>query len=467
MILYAFLLFIAAGAAIAFTKWRVALYWFLLVGLLEDPVRKLVPGVPGYLVLATVPVWGAAVVGMFATRSRYRIKRAFPQLIASMSLFVLSLVPAAVISLSYGPGSWQLTLLGGLTYASVVFSVALGYQFARDVREVRRFLAFYCLVGGALLSGSLIEYLGIPFPATGTAMLGFEWIRFIPGVIVRMVAGFFRSPDMMGWHASMVAMLSLTLATSGRRSKWWLLLATWGALITILCGRRKMIYMLPFFVLAEALLHWRFGKRIAVVSLILLVAVTVGGVAIVYHQAEIDDSFLMYYSYDPGDLYSQVERHGYDSLLITIQQWGFFGGGLGSASTGAHHLNIDRPSAWQESGPSRLLMELGVPGFLGAIFVAVMMAAIVWRIFARLPVRSAQFNLWIGLLAIVLANAGAFVVSGQVYGDPFLSSLIAMVLGLILSSARLESAQKAVPARTPAVEAPPLSLSTLEGQRSR
>ena len=62
MILYGFLALIGIATIMAFANWRAGVYWFLVIGLLQDPVRKMVPGVPGLLVLSTVPVWFAVVL---------------------------------------------------------------------------------------------------------------------------------------------------------------------------------------------------------------------------------------------------------------------------------------------------------------------------------------------------------------------------------------------------------------------
>ncbi len=61
---------IAAGVAAALLDWRRGLYFLILVAAVQDPIRKLTPGAPGYLVLATAPIWMAMIVGALGTEPR-------------------------------------------------------------------------------------------------------------------------------------------------------------------------------------------------------------------------------------------------------------------------------------------------------------------------------------------------------------------------------------------------------------
>ncbi len=447
MILALFTILIVVGCFATLTNWRYGIFWFVAVGLLQDPVRKLTPGVPGFLVLATTPIWAAMVIQMWKAGLRWRrIAVAFPGLGRATLAFVVSLFPAAVISATLGPGSWQLTLLGGFTYMSLLASASAGYLLFRNMDGLRRFLAFYCVATAVLLSGSLLEYLSIPFPALGTEMLGMIWTRDIPGTVIHMISGFFRSPDVMGWHAAAAAMIAMALALSGRLgSRWfWIALAVWSASIVILCGRRKMVYMLPLFVMVVTWLLWIYGRRWNMLSLVATMLLSVTGLLFLYRSIGTDESFVAYYTSSPGDAYASVEKHGFDAVVETYRQMGFFGGGLGLAAQGAHHLSVDNSGVWQESGPSRALVDLGVPGLLALLVLGLVLLSCLMRIIRGLAAaRSVHLPMWSGLLAMVLANASSFVVSGQIFGDPFISCLLAILIGVLLGARRLEGATPA------------------------
>ena len=47
----------------ALRDWRWGWYGMIVVALLQDPLRKLTPGTPATMVLATVPVWVFILIG--------------------------------------------------------------------------------------------------------------------------------------------------------------------------------------------------------------------------------------------------------------------------------------------------------------------------------------------------------------------------------------------------------------------
>src|SRR5690606_30123489 len=126
-------------------------------------------------------------------------------------------------------GSWMLTVLGAFSYGSIFLAVIAGFHYARVPVAIDRLLAAYCLIHGVMLGGALLEYLDL-FPGTailGSKAFGYEWVRWGSGYTVDMIAGFYRTPDVMGWHAASVCMLSLVLglASKGTRRWFWLAVA--------------------------------------------------------------------------------------------------------------------------------------------------------------------------------------------------------------------------------------------------
>lgn len=441
MILGVFLILIAIAGLHTYANWRRGLYWIVVLGLLQDPVRKISSGTPAWLVLSTLPVWVVVAFRVWSSRSHPTLASLHPRLNKSVQLFVISLIPAAVVSLTLGPGGWQLTVLGAMTYFTLLYSVVIGYRFAGDARELRSLLGFYCAAAAILLSGSLLEYLQVPFPALGTEMLGHVWTRNIPGVTIYMISGFFRSPDVMGWHAVTTCILAVTLAVSGRwpSRALWIALSVWGGGIALLCGRRKMVYMLPLFALLLVWVLWWMGRRRSMALLTVFIVLISGGLVTFYGRIAPDDTFMTYYTHESGVVYSSVEKHGVSAVIETVRQNGFFGGGLGSGAQGAHRLNVTRSGNWQESGPSKAMVDLGVLGFLCLVAVGVLLLRSLWRTMRRLRLaKEDQFVFWAGLFAMILANGGAFLVSGQIFGDPFISFLLAMSIGMILGASRIE-----------------------------
>ena len=177
------------------------------------------------------------------------------------------------------------------------------------------------------------------------------------------------------------------------------------------------------------------------ISLVLVLLVCVAGGALVYETIKPHESFATYYTGNTADIFDRFEKHGFDALWVTYQQYGFFGAGLGSATQGTHHLNVARPKTWQEGGVSRIMVELGVPGLLCFLYFGYALLSTCWRVVTRYVDKQARsFSLWAGLFTIMLANIGSFVVSGQIFGDPFISCLFAFLIGALLSATRLADA---------------------------
>jgi hypothetical protein len=254
-----------------------------------------------------------------------------------------------------------------------------------------------------------------------------------------MVSGFFRSPDIMGWHAAMAAMFSLFIAfrSSGWRRWGWLSLGGWALMGLLLCGRRKMIYMLPLFISCFLWLNFSQGaasKRFGLLGVLIVFAI----LSLIGYQVFNPDSvFLEYYTYSPTDALVRLEKHGLDAVATTFKQSGILGEGLGFASTGAHHISAPRPRIWQEGGLSRLAIELGAPGLACFFFMGWQIAVNGLQIVrVQIPRDSEVFQVSTGLFAILVANASGFVVSGQHYGDPFIGCLVAIFIGMFFSTVR-------------------------------
>jgi hypothetical protein len=443
MALYLLLMMVVLGCVRGLLDWRSALYAMVLIAALQDPLRKLIPGTPGWLVLATAPVLAVAALQMMLSQPYWwRAFRAnYPPIARAMGWLGLACLPAASISATYGSGSWMLTLLGAFSYSVLLMSIVLGYHLPLTIQTLRRVLGFYCIVSAVMLTGGYLEYLDIGHgsPLIGTENLGIQWVRYSGDYVVDLVAGFYRSPDVMGWHAAATVMLSVVLALTSRGGpRWgWLLLGTFAMGALLLCGRRKMVFMIPVFFALIICLYWAFSRRQGVTSLLAIALVPVMAAGLVGGWLNEDSAQIRYYADNSVDTIDQLERHGIDSVVETVRQAGFFGSGLGVATPGSHHLNVERPRVWQESGPSRVMVELGVPGFIALIFLVLTLFRAAWWV-SRYHLQSASpyAGYVAGLMAFFTVNISSLVVSGQILADPFIASFIGLMLGVVLSFGR-------------------------------
>lgn len=453
MALYALFGLIAAGSLFTLERWRYGLYAMVLIAAIQDPIRKTTPGAPGYLVMATAPLLLVVVISLVSHRGTWWRELAwyFPAIDQAMQIFIIACLPAIVISATYGPGSWMLTLLGILSYGTLLMLIVVGFHFPRRIADIRKFLGFYCIVTTIVLIGGPLQYLGF-WPDSlllGTKAMEMDWIRHGSGYVVNMIAGFYRSPDVMGWHAAAVVMVTMILAMTQRGPQRWLWIALGAAAVIalLLCGRRKMVYMIPAFVVTVTALQLMAGGYTRRMTRLGVVLVPLAALWLGSEWMGEDAEQIRYYTDNPQDTQVQLQRHGIDSLITTYDQSGFFGSGMGVATPGSHQLQVARPRVWQESGPSRVMVELGVPGLLALIFLLATIVRSAWRVTRQhLRANSPVAGYALGLCAFFVANVSGLVVSGQILADPFVGAFLGLSVGMVLSLARVPAT---LPARVP------------------
>jgi hypothetical protein len=264
-----------------------------------------------------------------------------------------------------------------------------------------------------------------------------EWIRYITGREIRMFAGFYRSPEVMGWHAITMSLLAILLALSARRlrnSLFWLALSVWGLVGVFLCGRRKFVYMVPIFF---GMLVWTHRRQAGrwVPRIALAAAATTGLFLMVYSSIGPSSDAAAYYFGTTNEIMIRAEDDGIGNVLETFRQNGFFGTGLGSAGSGTKHAGTSGQFRnWQEGGVSRMAAELGIIGFLCALYLG----WVLWRRMLAIAqpasrASSSELDFHRALLAVIVANGASFVISGQVFGDPFVGFFFSLFLGIMLA----------------------------------
>lgn len=434
---------ITAATLIALYNWRAGFLLMLVAGGLQDPVRKMMPGTPGWMVLSFIPIWLAVCISLFKTVGWpwEPLFQANARLRAPINLVLWALLLALfVLFAKYGVGVWPVGMIGLIGYAIPLLAIAVGFLYVRERRDLLRFMRFYCLLTSVLLVGGLLEHWNVypEWGAVGTEALGTQWFRHVPGYIVYLKSGFYRSPDLLGWHAALLVMFSLLLALRARnplaRVTWMGLLA-WGAFILLISGRNKMILMPVVFLVVVALAYaykGNVGRTLWVVS---AGAVALALLLIMTQQLKLDEEYLLYTQVGTEAAGERLKSHGIKSVWTTFQQSGFFGEGLGSASTGARYGGGNMKT-WQESGPSKLMVELGVLGLLASLLLAVAMMHTLLRLLRNVPHNAPELLIFIGFLGLLAANGASFTISHQAFGDPFLVSLAGFFVGVAFSAPR-------------------------------
>jgi hypothetical protein len=150
----------------------------------------------------------------------------------------------------------------------------------------------------------------------------------------------------------------------------------------------------------------------------------------------------------------RYRRFSTRAIWFTIQRNGWLGVGAGTGSQGAQYFGGGPQivGSAAEGGLGKVVAELGVPGLVIVVFLAVALGRHLWRL-ARLAGRGGGYRrarYAYGLIAFLFANAVMYAVAHQIYGDPLVLYLIGLVLGMALAIPRV---REGAPRRAEAVSA--------------
>jgi hypothetical protein len=435
-----FIAFVSGGALVTLLNWRLGVFLAIFIGMVQDPVRKMTAGTPPLFVLSSLPIWALVWIAVLV-RERdawYRFRKADPRRARAMWLFAFCLIPGTAVTLSYGLGAAPVAALGLFAYVAPLLTLVAGFTFPRRTLDVQRILAFYAIVSSVTLTGTFLEYANVTpdWAALGTEALGGQWLRYpVAGGVIKLIAGFFRSPDLAAWHAAALVMIAFTMSLlrGGLHTKSWLLLVAWGGACLVVAGRRKGIIMPLVWAAVMAAVFLRTKRARLFGRLAFLGAVA--GAAFAYASGEfgISDDYFGYAQTAVSAAPQRLVEGSWDSVWYTFLQSGWLGSGIGSATQGSHHLGIRVAQTWQESGPSKLMVELGVPGVIGAtlLLVAIVRSALGA---SRQAGSHSVLPLQVGLLAFSTASGLCFIVSHQIYSDLTVLNLSGFLLGAALSA---------------------------------
>lgn len=444
-------------ALISFSNWRYGFALCVLTALSQDPMRKLTVGQPVYFVVFVGATFGAAWIGALMASVPL-----FPRRISGwqkhvgvpFTLFVvLAILQAAHSLLSYG--SPMLTAIGMLSYFSPIPAIVLAYQFAvrRGQVGIARWMRFYVVCASLALISVYLEFIGFNWRILGEVGTGV--LISGAGEMYKGNAGIFRAAEIAAWHAATAASFSFMLLWGRRFSLPKVLLAL-GLIVFFvglgtLTGRRKMIIEVSIFICTYVcLVVWfrhRAGKMAIFIAILGLVTYlgTVGMVApgpgehdpgVVQGSRMPETGFIKYSNRAKtvfADIPARLNGLGLQPVTWAVDQYGWMGAGLGVGSQGGQHFGV-ATSAASEGGLGKLTVELGLPGLALVGWLVVAFALYVWGLLGPLANTSPKLaNLAFGFVAFILANAAAFSVATQAYGDIFILLTLGWALGFLLA----------------------------------
>lgn len=435
-----YLCFVGASCAYALMDWRRGWLLVVLCGVMQDPVRKLTPGHPVWVSFLVVLVYATI---LFRARNDLiahlsEFSRRFPKIYLTVLAFILLLFVAALNGLffTYGFSKWKVPLLSLFTYCVPMIAIILGYAWLQREEMLYRFFRVYAIATSLALVGTALEYLRVQSPLIGLVAYEGDYIRHLPGIQIRLLSGFYRSPDIMALHAATLTAIGVAMAMRSGVAKelfLWAGAAGWGFLNCMIGGRRKAIYFVVVFVV---LFLWRYFRRVQNAQVFALVAILaiLGGV--IRNLAASESTSV----YARGALTTQEEitKRLEGGVFETFEQFGLMGAGLGTATQGVRHLLDTENIGWQEGGLGKLAIEVGLPGIV-ALALLVWLLLRTLMILTRIPdvPGSSQFAR-VTLFAMTIANAASFIASAQAYTDAVLALTTGFIAGCLFATAVLD-----------------------------
>lgn len=440
MITFVFAGVLAASMAMALIDWRRAWFAAVVCGILQDPVRKITPGTPAALSMSVVLVYLAILFAALVhlQSNRLDFERRFPRIYTLFTVLMAFLVLAAVNGLAtFGLKGWAAPALSLIIYLIPIPAILLGYAWLHREQQLVSFFVFFAVVTSVALIGTVLEYLSVQWPILGVVAMPGSYVRHLPGIQIRVLSGIYRAPDIMGWHAAMLACIAMTMAVRARvwaRAWPWAAVASWGFLSCVISGRRKAVYMVAVFAMV---FFWRYFKRLKPVQ-IATVLLLVVGIAGVVNRIESSEQSRVY-AVGTRTTGREVAKRLEGGFFGTIRENGVFGAGLGAATQGVRHVTgAERDFGWQEGGLGKLTVELGIPGLAAAALLGWAMLRMMMRISSAGDLPGTSQILRASLFAMVVANFANFLASAQAYSDPLLTLMTAFLIGCLFATSRLD-----------------------------
>jgi hypothetical protein len=439
MALAFYLIFLGVACAYALVDWRRAWLLVMVCGVIQDPVRKLSAGSPVWISFAVVALYAAI---LFAARNEMRahaaeFTRRFKSISTGITTFIFLLVIAALNGMvTYGFDKWPAPAVSFVTYVIPMIAALLGYTWLQREEMMLRFFRIYAAITSVALIGTVLEYSRVPSRMLGLVSFEGDYIRHLPGIQVRMLSGLYRSPDVMAWHAGMLTAIGVAMVLRAglrRQMLIWSAAAGWGFFNCMIAGRRKAIYFVIIFCL---MFVWRFMRRVrpsqafASLGLLLILGLVVnqlssGEGTSVYTRSAVASR---------GELGQRFEG----GVMQTFRENGYMGAGLGTATQGVHHLLGRNAIGWQEGGLGKVAIEVGLPGLLALMFMAVIVVRMLMILTRIDDVPGSSQFIRVMLFALVMANIAGFIASAQAYTDAVLALTAGFLVGGLFASAALD-----------------------------
>lgn len=455
-------------------NWRGGLMATLVIGFLQDPLRKITPNQPSSMVGLVLAAFVLTVVVIYETaKGRINLRAMFwtvPAVQEWIPLYFLLILAQALNSL-FRFGDLRLTGLGIAFYLAPVIAIWTGFQVGCKPRLMPRLMLTYLVMCSLFAFTAWLDFQGVQNPLFKEVGQGIQ-ITF-EGFSAEGATGLWRTSEIAAWHLAAGSCFALILGVSNPNRSFqvgMVVLAAGFAYLTIPTGRRKALVLVLIFAAFYLLL---FSRKATPDSREKVITTLLGGAGLTYAAYAL---FLITAKGDNFDLYlnralsardeliDRFQSQGVGALVRALEVSGGYGLGVGA---GANIGNLEINQAAQdlrssiqslgyvsEGGGGRIVAELGLPGLIIGLVLVVLILLTIQRNFSLLDRLDPETGfVLLGLVSFALANLVFFFSAAQVYSDPFILILLGLSFGSYLAIPTLIARQQASQQPLPMVSA--------------
>ncbi len=452
-------LFGVLAAVLLEGDWRSGLLVTLIIGFVQDPLRKITPDQPSYMVGLVLIGFALCGVVLLERTGRFNLRAMFwtvPRFDEWVTIY-FALIGLQTLNSFARFSDIRLTTIGAAFYLAPAFGLWVGFQVGCNLAFLKRVLTLY-LIGSAVMGISVyLSFQGVDHPTlkeVGEGLL----ITFRVGFSAQGASGFWRTSEIASWQLSAAACIAASMGIASQKPTiqfGLLLMAVGFAFLTILTGRRKAQVLILAFLAVYLLL---FSRRASPASKerVITSVLGVAGIAYPLYAFLLSENLGENFGEFTGrtqtiqeDLVERFSSQGIGAAMRAIEVSDGIGMGVGAgASTGGLIRNaarnaIESVGYVSEGGGGRLILELGVPGIVILGVILLLLALVLLRNFRLLRyLPQSTSALLMGLMAFALANVPAFFSAAQLYGDPFVLILMSISLGSFLAIPTLLAQQQ-------------------------
>jgi hypothetical protein len=449
-------------------NWRGGLMATMVIGFLQDPLRKMTPGQPSSMVGLVLAAFLLTLFVIYErAQGRINLRAMFwtvPAVREWVPIYMVLILVQALNS-TFRFGDLRLTGLGIAFYLAPAVAIWVGFQVGCTPKLVPRLLATYLVMCSIFAFTAWLDFQGVQNPLFKEVGQGIQ-ITF-EGFSAEGATGLWRTSEIAAWHLAAGSCFALILAMSNnnRLSQMGLVVLAAGfAYLTIPTGRRKALVLVLIFAAFYLLL---FSRKASPDSRERVISTLLGGAGLTYAAYAL---FLITAKGDNFDLYlnralsakdellNRFQSQGVGALMRALEVSGGYGLGVGAgANIGNLEINqnaqalrssIQSLGYVSEGGGGRIVAELGLPGLLIGGMLAILILMTIQRNFKLVNIVGNQEGfILLGLVSFALANVVFFFSAAQVYSDPFILIMLGLSFGSYLAIPTLIARQQALAAQ--------------------